>query len=76
MSSLPIDRRDPAVEVMREFGIDLADRIPRLLTRELAEPADTVVTMGCGDRCPGVPGKRHIEWELPDPTDRTVARVR
>jgi arsenate reductase len=46
------------VEVMRELGIDLADRQPRLLTRELAEPADVVVTMGCGDECPYIPGKR------------------
>jgi arsenate reductase len=56
------------VEVMREVGIDLADRRPRLLTRELAEQADIVVTMGCGDQCPVIPGKRYIDWDLPDPT--------
>jgi arsenate reductase len=47
------------VEVMRELGIDLADRRPQLLTRELAEQADVVVTMGCGDKCPYIPGNYH-----------------
>jgi arsenate reductase (thioredoxin) len=64
------------VEVMRELGIDLADRTPQLLTRELAEQADLVVTMGCGDECPYIPGKRYIDWELPDPKGRPLAEVR
>jgi len=64
------------VEVMRELGIDLADRRPRLLTRELAEQADVVVTMGCGDACPSIPGKRYIEWQLPDPKGRPLEEVR
>jgi arsenate reductase len=64
------------VEVMRELGIDLSERQPRLLTRELAEQADVVVTMGCGDACPVIPGKRYIDWELPDPHGRPVAEVR
>src|SRR5271155_905234 len=64
------------VEVMRELGIDLADRRPQLLTRELAEQADVVVTMGCGDACPYIPGKRYIDWELPDPAGRLLAEVR
>ena len=55
------------IEVMRELGIDLAGRRPQLLTRELAEQADLVVTMGCGDACPYIPGKRYIDWDLPDP---------
>ena len=64
------------VEVMRELGIDLADRRPQLLTRELIEQADIVVTMGCGDECPYIPGKRYIDWDLPDPKGRPIAEVR
>ncbi len=64
------------VEVMRERGIDLAGRTPQLLTRELAEPADVVVTMGCGDRCPYLPGKRYLDWDLPDPQGRPGEEVR
>ena len=61
---------------MRELGIDLSDRKPRRLTRELAEQADVVVTMGCGDACPVIPGKRYVEWELEDPKGRAVDDVR
>jgi arsenate reductase len=64
------------VEIMREVGIDLSERTPQLLTRELAEQADIVVTMGCGDQCPFIPGKRYIDWELPDPSGQSVAAVR
>jgi arsenate reductase (thioredoxin) len=64
------------VEVMRELGVDLAGRRPRRLTTELAEQADVVVTMGCGDACPYIPGKRYLDWELPDPKDRPVDEVR
>jgi arsenate reductase (thioredoxin) len=64
------------VEVMRELGIDLADRRPQLLTRELAEQADLVVTMGCGDQCPYIPGKRYLDWDLPDPKGGPLAEVR
>jgi arsenate reductase len=64
------------VSVMREIGIDLADRVPRLLTRELAEEADVVVTMGCGDECPYIPGKRYLDWDLPDPKGRPLPEVR
>jgi arsenate reductase len=64
------------VEVMRELGIDLAERMPRLLTRELAEQADVVVTMGCGDACPYIPGKRYVDWDLPDPAGQPIAEVR
>ena len=66
----------PVVEVMRELGIDLSDRRPQRLTRELADQADVVVTMGCGDACPYIPGKRYIDWELPDPKGRPVEEVR
>ena len=73
----PADHVHPeVVEVMRELGIDLADRKPQLLTRELAERADVVVTMGCGDQCPFIPGKRYIDWELPDPAGQTTDEVR
>jgi protein-tyrosine-phosphatase len=64
------------VEVMRELGIDLADRTPQLLTRELAEQADTVITMGCGDQCPYIPGKHYLDWDLPDPKGRPIDEVR
>lgn len=73
----PGDRvHPPVVEVMREVGIDLSDRTPQLLTRELAEQADIVITMGCGDQCPVIPGKRYLDWELPDPKDRPLDEVR
>jgi arsenate reductase (thioredoxin) len=62
--------------VMSELGIDLTDRTPQLLTRELAEQADLVITMGCGDECPFIPGKRYIDWELCDPSGRPVEAVR
>ena len=64
------------VEVMREVGIDLSEQKPQLLTIELAERADVVVTMGCGDACPYIPGKRYIDWNLPDPKDRPIDDVR
>jgi protein-tyrosine-phosphatase len=64
------------VDVMDELGLDLTDRRPQRLTRELAEQADVVVTMGCGDACPYIPGKRYVDWELEDPKGRSVAEVR
>ena len=64
------------VEAMNERGIDLSETRPRLLTSELAEQADVVVTMGCGDACPYIPGKRYIDWNLPDPNGRPIADVR
>jgi protein-tyrosine-phosphatase len=64
------------VDVMRELGIDLGGRRPQRLTYDLAEEADVIVTMGCGDACPYIPGKRYIDWELPDPKDRPVHEVR
>ena len=73
----PGDRVHPeVVEVMQELGIDLADRVPQLLTREAAERADIVVTMGCGDQCPYIPGKRYVDWELEDPKGRPLEEVR
>lgn len=64
------------VEVMRELDIELSDHTPQLLTRRLAERADVIVTMGCGEECPYIPGKRYIDWELPDPKGRPRAEVR
>jgi arsenate reductase len=73
----PADRVHPeVVEVMVELGIDLSSRQPKLLSTEDAEWADVVVTMGCGDECPYVPGKRYIDWDLPDPKGRPVEAVR
>jgi arsenate reductase (thioredoxin) len=73
----PGERVHPeVVEAMRELDIDLADRRPRALTRGLAEEADVVVTMGCGDECPYIPGKRYVDWELEDPKDLPIDRVR
>jgi arsenate reductase len=73
----PGDRVHPeVVEVMREIGIDLGDRVPRGLTGELARWADVVVTMGCGDECPYIPGTRYVDWELADPKGRPVDEVR
>ena len=73
----PADAIHPEViAVMLELGIDLAGRTPQKLTRELAEQADVVVTMGCGDECPFIPGKRYVDWDLPDPKGRPLAEVR
>jgi arsenate reductase len=64
------------VEVMAELDIDLSDRRPQRLAYELAEQADVVATMGCGDACPYIPGKRHIDWDLPDLSGRPIDEVR
>jgi arsenate reductase len=64
------------VEAMDELGIDLSERRPRKLAREDAEWADVVVTMGCGDECPYVPGKRYLDWDLEDPKGRSLDAVR
>jgi arsenate reductase len=64
------------VDVMRELGVDLADRTPQLLTQDLAAEADVVVTMGCGDECPVIPGRRYIDWDLTDPAGRPLDEVR
>jgi protein-tyrosine-phosphatase len=73
----PADRvHDGVIGVMREEGIELSDRKPQLLTTELAQWADIVVTMGCGDACPVIPGKRYIDWDLQDPKDLPIERLR
>ena len=73
----PAGHVHPEVAVaMAEIGIDVAWRKPQKLTDELSRWADIVVTMGCGDECPYIPGKRYIDWELPDPKDRPIEEVR
>lgn len=75
--SAPADEVHPAVvAVMQEVGIDLARARPRLLTDDDVREADVVVTMGCGDACPVYPGKRYLNWDLPDPSGRPVEEVR
>ena len=64
------------VDVMRERGIDLSLRRPQKLTDDLGQWADVVVTMGCGDECPYIPGKKYIDWDLTDPDGKSVAEVR
>jgi arsenate reductase len=72
----PGERVHPeVVKAMAELGIDLAARIPRKLTTADAEWADVVVTMGCGDKCPYIPGKRYLDWELDDPKGRSLEEV-
>ena len=61
---------------MREVGIDVSSRVPQKLTAEMAKGAVLLVTMGCGDRCPYVPGVRTVDWFLPDPRGQTLERVR
>ena len=73
----PAERVHPeVVEAMRELGIDLSERVPQRLTTELAEWADTIVTMGCGDECPYIPGKRYLDWDLEDPSGQPIEAVR
>jgi arsenate reductase len=73
----PAERVHPeVVEVMRELGVDLADRKPHRLDDSDIEWADLVVTMGCGDACPVLPGKRYVDWDLPDPAGKPLDEVR
>jgi arsenate reductase (thioredoxin) len=75
--SAPAARIHPEVaDVMRELRIDLAGRVPRGLERADVEWADLVVTMGCGDACPVLPGKRYLDWELTDPSGLPMDEVR
>jgi arsenate reductase len=73
----PAQRVHPQViAAMRELNIDIADRTPHALTDARAEQADVVVTMGCGDECPYIPGKRYIDWDLQDPAALPLDEVR
>ena len=73
----PGDRVHPeVVEVMREEGIDMAGVKPQFLSEELARKATLLVTMGCGDACPYVPGLKKLDWNLPDPKGQPIEAVR
>jgi arsenate reductase len=73
----PADHVHPeVVDAMRELGVDVSDRVPKELDYDAAQRADVVVTMGCGDECPYIPGKRYLDWDLPDPKGRPVEEVR
>ena len=75
--SEPADSINPmAVKVMAEKGIDISNRIPAAWTDEMLDSADVIVTMGCGDSCPFIPGKRYLDWEVDDPTGKTIREVR
>jgi arsenate reductase (thioredoxin) len=75
--STPADQINPAViAAMDEIGVDLSKEFPKPLTTEVVEAADVVVTMGCGDACPIFPGKRYLDWELEDPSGKSVGEVR
>lgn len=75
--SAPGDAINPAVaELLRERGLDPAREFPKPLTDEAARAADVIVTMGCGDACPVFPGKRYLDWEVPDPAGLGMDAVR
>jgi protein-tyrosine-phosphatase len=75
--STPADAVNPAVvQVMREVGIDISREVPEILTPEAVQASDVVITMGCGDTCPFFPGKRYLDWELPDPAGKDADQIR
>ncbi len=75
--SAPAARVHPEVaDAMDELGIDIRDRVPHALTQDDAEWADVIVTMGCGDACPYIPGTQYVDWELPDPHGMGLDGVR
>jgi protein-tyrosine-phosphatase len=75
--SEPADRINPvAVEAMAEEGVDLTSASPKILTTEAVEESDVVITMGCGDACPILPGKRYEDWALEDPAGQGLEAVR
>jgi arsenate reductase len=75
--SEPADRINPiAVQAMAEVGIDITGGVPSLLEYDTVRAADVVITMGCGDACPVLPGKRYEDWDLPDPAGQPIDVVR
>lgn len=75
--SAPASEINPAVRaVMAELGLDLSREFPKPLTDDAVRTADVVITMGCGDACPVYPGKRYLDWELPDPAGKGIDEVR
>ena len=75
--SQPARELNPAVvQAMAEVGLDISREFPKPLTGDQAQAADLIITMGCGDTCPVYPGKRYLDWDLPDPADLDIAAVR
>jgi arsenate reductase len=75
--SQPASEINPAVvQAMAEIGLDLSREFPKPLTGEQVQAADVVITMGCGDACPIYPGKRYLDWDLPDPAGLDIAAIR
>jgi len=75
--SEPADSINPAaVAVMAEKGIDISEATPSAWTDGILGSADVIVTMGCGDTCPFIPGKRYLDWELDDPSGKSIDEVR
>ena len=75
--SQPADQLNPAVvQAMAEIGIDISREMPKRLTGDQVQVADVVITMGCGDACPVLPGKRYLDWDLPDPAGLSLDDVR
>jgi arsenate reductase len=75
--SLPADQINPvAVQAMAEVGIDISGHQPKVLTPAAVRDSDVVITMGCGDACPVFPGKRYLDWDLPDPAGQPIEAVR
>jgi arsenate reductase len=75
--SQPARELNPAVvAAMAELGLDLSHEVPKRLTTDSVQAADVVITMGCGDACPVYPGKRYLDWDLPDPAGLTLDQVR
>jgi len=75
--SQPADQLNPAVvQAMAEIGLDISREFPKPLTAGQVQAADVVITMGCGDACPVYPGRRYLDWDLPDPAGLDLAAVR
>jgi arsenate reductase len=75
--SAPADAVNPvAVKAMREVGVDISAAIPKVLTLDAVEASDVCITMGCGDTCPVLPGRRYLDWTLDDPAGQGIEAVR
>ena len=75
--SQPASQLNPAVvQAMAEIGLDISREYPKPLTGDKVRAADVVITMGCGDACPVYPGKRYMDWDLPDPAGKPIEDVR
>nr|WP_224301204.1 arsenate reductase ArsC [Streptomyces olivaceus] len=75
--TLPAAEVEPVVaQVLTEAGVDLSDAFPKPLTDEVVQAADIVITMGCGDACPVLPGRRYLDWPVTDPDGAPIAVAR